>query len=266
MIVDGKQIARAVLQELAADVTSLHEMPKLAIVSCAPDLAAQTYLGIKNKQAATVGIVVENITLPANVSTDDCVAAVQKAAVSADGIIVQLPLPKQIDTTEVLKAITINRDVDAIHYDGQDPDMLPPVVGAIAEIAKWEDIDFTDKKIVIVGTGRLVGAPAKIWCETSGWNIVVVTEDTKNPEAYFRQADILILGAGSAGLITPEKIKTGVVIFDAGASEVRGILVGDADPACAQKAAYMTPVPGGIGPITVAILLRNLVLLHKRSR
>jgi len=140
---------------------------------------------------------------------------------------------------------------------------LPPVVGAIKELSKRQHVVFAGAKVVVVGEGRLVGKPAALWAKKQGAQVKVIHRNTERPEEILKTADIIISGAGDPGIIKPEMIKEGVVIFDAGTSEEGGVLKGDANPACADKATLFTPVPGGIGPITVAVLLRNLVNLWR---
>jgi methylenetetrahydrofolate dehydrogenase (NADP+) / methenyltetrahydrofolate cyclohydrolase len=121
-----------------------------------------------------------------------------------------------------------------------------------------------ERHVVVVGSGKLVGLPASRWFMEQGSAVSVVTKDTADIAYYTKNADIIVLGAGVPRLLTPDMVKEGVVILDAGTSEDGGVLAGDADPACAEKASLFTPVPGGIGPITVAVLLRNLVELYSK--
>ncbi len=179
-----------------------------------------------------------------------------------DGIIVQLPFPSHIDVDALFKKIPPHLDTDMINYNGSG-EVLPPVIAAVKEIAGRHNVEFAGKQVVVVGQGRLVGKPAAIWAEAQGAFVTVIDKDTENAEEILRTADIIISGAGSPGLITPDKIKEGAIIFDAGTSEEGGMLKGDADPECASKCALFTPVPGGIGPITIAALLRNLVIMSK---
>jgi len=267
MIIDGKALAAHVYAALKERVADLDQAPHLTILTCAPNIATQKYLALKKKKAAEVGIGVRVIEFPENCTTDEMVTTVQQAQMQTDGIIVQLPLPQHIDTKAVLEAVPGPYDVDAMHYDGTEKDILPPVVGAIAEICKAHDVLLATQRVVIVGAGRLVGAPAAVWAQRQGAQVTVLTKDTPPNDAavVILQADVLILGAGQPSMITPEKIKAGVIIFDAGAGEDSGVLRGDADPTCALKASLFTPVPGGIGPLTVALLLRNLTKLVARQ-
>jgi len=266
MIVDGRAIAKDMLDQVASNMTLLEAAPRLSIVTCTPDLPTQKYLALKKRKATEAGMRVNVIELLDSCDTEDIIKTVQVAADESDGVIVQLPLPERVDTDKVLAHVPVSRDVDAIHYAGEG-DMLPPVVGAIAQIAERHNVVFADKQVVIIGAGRLVGAPALLWVCDQGANVDVITQETETVEAaaLLKQADIIISGAGVSGLVTVEGVKDGVVIFDAGTSEDGGALVGDAEPEVAEKAALVTPVPGGIGPITVACLLQNLAALTKQK-
>ncbi len=137
--------------------------------------------------------------------------------------------------------------------------ILTPVVGAIKEICDEVDVKIRGKKVLIIGHGRLVGAPSAVWFKQQGGDVMVLDEPTLNLGDFTMDADIIVCGVGSAWLVKPEMIKKGVVIFDAGTSEEGGIVVGDADPRCEDIASVFTPVPGGIGPITVAMIFKNLL-------
>jgi len=183
---------------------------------------------------------------------------------------VQLPLPKQVDTERVLSTISLKKDADVLSKEAmekfEDGDfLLPPIVGAIAEIIDRENIVIEGKHVVIVGKGRLVGAPSRAWFSKKGVQVDSLDRNTEDISVYTKEADIMVLGAGKPGIITPEIIKDGVVMFDAATSETKGLLKGDVDPACSEKASVFTPVPGGIGPITVAKLFENLLELSKEA-
>jgi len=259
MIVDGKAIAKEIYRETANQVTHVSYTPHLTVFTCAPNFETQKYLTLKKKKAAEVGVGVNIIELPQTLTTEEMVQSVAHACMQTDGIIVQLPLPEHIDTDAVLSAIPPKYDVDGMHYDGTAETFMSPVVAAISEIAQRHDVLFASQKVVVVGQGRLVGAPAAIWARTQGAQVTVLTAESENNNDVIAEADILILGAGVPGLVKADILKEGVVIFDAGTSEDGGELKGDAHTSCIEKASLITPVPGGIGPITIAILLRNVV-------
>lgn len=259
MLVEGKKIARAISVDVATRVEKAITSPCMAVITCDPNFETQKYLDLKKNKAVTFGITLEVITLPDDASTEAAVKAVKTAAKFFDGVIVQLPLPAAIDAVEVLAAVPVNRDVDAFSYQHEECKILPPVVGAIDEISKLHQIEWENKKVVIFGAGKLVGLPTAFYANKKGSKVTVVTKETTDYLDSTKEADIIVLGVGQPNLLTKEMIKAGVVIFDAGASEDGGLLVGDAASDVVEKAALLTPVPGGIGPITIALLFRNLL-------
>jgi methylenetetrahydrofolate dehydrogenase (NADP+)/methenyltetrahydrofolate cyclohydrolase len=257
MIIDGKRIAERVYARTKEKLHTLDRAPSLVILTCDPNFETRKYLALKEKKAHSLGVDARIVELPAESTTDTFCAAITEALERADGIIVQLPLPSSVDTDTVLAAIPSDRDADALNPKTGIP--LSPVVGAIQEILSDASIDPKDRLVTVIGSGRLVGLPAYRWFEGRGAHVSVVTKDTADIGQYTRNADIVVCGAGVAGLLTPDMVRDGVVILDAGTSEDGGVLRGDADPLCAEKASIFTPVPGGIGPITIAILLSNVV-------
>ncbi len=260
MIVDGKALASLQFAALKNEITHASHAPHLTVITAAPSFATQKYVALKREQARAVGIAVNVIDLAETATTDDMVAIIARVAMQTDGIIVQLPLPQQLNVDTILSAIPASLDVDGMQYAETGSGFFPPVVAAIAEIAARHDVLLAGQRVVVVGHGRLVGQPAAVWARNQGAQVTVITEDTQDQRAVLQSADIIISGAGVPGLITPPDIRDGVALFDAGTSEVGGELRGDADPACAAKASLFTPVPGGIGPLTVAALLHNVVV------
>jgi methylenetetrahydrofolate dehydrogenase (NADP+)/methenyltetrahydrofolate cyclohydrolase len=267
MVVDGKAIAERVLDEIRGQVTSLAQfgVPTLAIITGDPTFETQKYLALKQRKAAAVGVRVVVAELPPGATTEVAVAAVRSACQSAQGVVVQLPLPAQIDREAVLAAVPATHDPDGFRYGVEPLACLSPVVVAIDEIARTYGVTFADRAVVVVGAGRLVGKPAAHYAREAGGRVTVVTKGDVSIGALLATADIIITGAGQPGLITPAMVKEGVVIFDAGTSEDGGVLRGDVAAAVALKAAVFTPVPGGIGPVTVAALLRNTVSLAAQA-
>lgn len=258
MIVNGKKIAADIYDELRESLKNRSHPLCLAVFTCAPDGATQKYLSLKMKRAAELGIRVNVIEFPYDIQTDEVITSIKHAGGNCDGMIVQLPFPKHIDRDQILVAVPREYDVDAVHYQGEETSVLPPVVGAVDEIANRHQISLGSKRVAVIGEGRLVGQPAVIWAKKEGGEVTVIGPKTEAVADILGNADIIISGAGAPGIITPDKIKDGAIIFDAGTSEDGGVLKGDADPACAPKCALFTPVPGGIGPVTIAVLLRNL--------
>lgn len=264
-LVDGRRLAA----EIAADVTlvlqGLEVKPRLTVLTCDPNFETRKFLSLKQAKAEAVGVSMRTIELPAESTTEQILKILKFESEKEQGIIVQLPLPKHIDTDLVLKAIPKDKDVDRFDYVGEETDILPPVVGAIDEISKHYRVEWQNKRVVVFGQGRLVGEPSALYAKSRGAYVTIITETTKEVNSITQKADIIILGVGQPNLLTKEMVKDGVVVFDAGASEDGGLLVGDASPEVGSKAALLTPVPGGIGPITVILLFRNLLKLCARQ-
>jgi len=265
MIVDGRAIANEIKEQLKKEMFGKHL--SLVVFVMSHDLATQKFIEIKKKFAESIGVTVVVEEFGGDISTEILADKVKRISDEHSGIIIQLPLAPHIDANTVCNTVPASHDVDVITdtlfevFQKGTSSILPPVVGAVAEISVRHGISIEGKHIAIVGSGRLVGKPSEVWFKREGAYVHVLDKSTANLREETSKADILVLGAGLPGFITPEFIKEGVVIFDAGTSEAEGKLVGDADPACASKASVFTPVPGGIGPITVAMIFRNLLTL-----
>jgi methylenetetrahydrofolate dehydrogenase (NADP+)/methenyltetrahydrofolate cyclohydrolase len=264
MLVEGKYIARELLAKVATDVVTLGRMPTLAALTCAPNFETKKYLEMKKRTAAKVGISLSVIELPADSQTSDVEASIARIVSDVDGIVVQLPLPAGVDREAVLSAVPREKDPDGFQYAGDTTTCLPPVVGAIDEIAKYYQVTWEGARVVVLGQGRLVGRPAAIYARGKSAEVVVLDKENFNV-AVVRQADILITGIGQPQFVTKDMVQPGVVVFDAGTSEDGGVLVGDVHGDVAECARLITPVPGGIGPITIAYLLKNLLDLSGRQ-
>lgn len=263
MLVDGRAIAAQIVARVAKEAAALPvgKTPRLAIITCAPNFETTKYLALKQRKAATAGIVLEVIEIEASATTGEVVAAINKIIATVNAVVVQLPLPAHVDREAVLQAVPVTHDPDGFCYATDARSCLPPVVAAVLEIASSYDIPFLSKSVVIMGQGRLVGAPMRHYFTSLGVNPIVLTEASTNTGEVLLGADVIITGIGRPGFVTSDMVKEGVCIFDAGTSEDGGVLVGDVAPAVAEKASFFTPVPGGIGPITVAALLANVMKL-----
>lgn len=266
MIVDGRAVARELLADVRAHLT---RTPVVRAVVVAPSPATESYLSIKNAQAEEAGMHLEVVRLQEDATNEQVIEAVEESG--ADAIIVQLPLPEHLASVRILDAIPRVKDADVLSraayqafVDGEEGVLMPPVVGAIAEILRRAGTSLEGKEAVVIGQGKLVGLPAAAWLTQSGARVSVVTRESGDL-SILRDADVIVSGAGSPGLITPAHLKPGVVLIDAGTSEQGGAIVGDAEPACADVASVFTPVPGGVGPIAVACLFRNVELLLARA-
>jgi methylenetetrahydrofolate dehydrogenase (NADP+)/methenyltetrahydrofolate cyclohydrolase len=260
MLVDGRKIADDILLSVSEEVSKLSKTPNLVAITCAPNFETKKYLEMKIKKAASVGIGLNVVELPEDATTEQAVECVIAVAAKSDGVVVQLPLPPHIDKDIVLKSVPVNKDPDVFSYGEKRDRILPPVVGALDEISQVYEVEWKNKKVVVLGKGTLVGIPAARYARKRGAKVRVYEEDTLD-ETSLKTADIIISGTGQPHFVTASMVSEGVVIFDAGTSEDGGVIMGDVHPDVANKASVFTPVPGGIGPITIAYLLSNLAVL-----
>ena len=243
MIVDGKKIAEEIISALEKERGNFGPLT-LAVISAGEDAATESFIKIKSRVAARLNIEVRRFT-PADFMH----------ALACDGIIVQLPIA---NAEQWLSMIPPEKDVDAI-TDGEKI-VRAPVAEAVSEIFVQNDVAVAGKRAVVVGAGKLVGAPVAELLKDLGADVSVITKNEGNL-LDLKTADIVVLGAGEPGLVKPEMLQEGVVLIDAGTSEASGRLAGDAAPECAEVSSVFTPVPGGIGPIAVAMIFKNLFIL-----
>lgn len=259
MIIDGKAIAAEILARAKARARELPRAPLVvALAAGEPGPATRSYLKIKERTALEAGCRLEVRPFSADYA-------------DADSVIVQLPLPAGLDERAALDAIPLDKDADVLSRGareqfakGEDGALLPPVVGAIAEIFTKYGVEPRGKRAVVIGRGWLVGEPAATWLMQRGAKVTTLDKGAKLGQEL-QDADIIVCGAGAPHHVKPYMLKEGAVLIDAGTSEQGGALVGDADPACATKCSVFTPVPGGVGPIAVAKLFENAVILAERK-
>lgn len=267
MLVDGRKIAKELEEKLVTEL--LFSAPKkVCFIIFGGNVATEQFVKTKSRVAERVGIKVEVEEYKEVKTTDEAEKIVRALGKrDYDGIVVQLPLREGIDTDAVLDAVPAEKDIDMLgvvakeSYASGEINKNPPVAQAVLEVLDACNIALKNKMVVVVGNGRLVGAPVRLMLTRMNISHEVIDSKTRESkkELLLKNADIIISGMGVPHGIKPEMIKTGAVLIDAGTSEQSGKLVGDIDPACAEKAAFYTPVPGGIGPITIVSLLRNLV-------
>lgn len=267
MNIEGLKIAESIYVELGQRRAQMAETISLGIVVASHDPVIESFVRIKSRAAARLNVELRRLDLLNQPTTADALAAIEQLAPKVEGIIVQLPLPESLDTTAILAAIPPYLDVDGINPAVADAErtVLAPVADAIEEILKRSNIEVRGKSCVVVGAGKLVGVPAAYLMRRLGAEVSVVTLESGSLEEL-KAADIVILGAGNPGFVKPEMIMDGVVLIDAGTSEQGGKVIGDADPACADKASVFTPVPGGVGPIAVSMIFKNLFDLIEKNK
>jgi methylenetetrahydrofolate dehydrogenase (NADP+) / methenyltetrahydrofolate cyclohydrolase len=270
---DGRALAARVRAEVAAGVERLGTV-ELATVLVGDDPASDLYIGLKQRAAREAGIHPDDYRLPAETSQADVLALVARlnANASIDGILVQSPLPPQIDEHAVMRSIDPSKDVDGLHplnagqlYLGR-PTLVPATPRGIMALLDEYDVPLEGAKAVVVGRSELVGKPVAQLLLAANATVTMCHSRTADLAAETLAADVLVVAAGRAGLVTADMVKTGSAVVDVGISRGEAGLVGDVDPGAAERAALITPVPGGVGPMTIAMLLANTVRAARQRR
>jgi len=270
IILDGKKLSEKILSDLKKEISEINRPIELAIVLVGNNPASLAYTKRKQKIGEELGIKVKIYKYEENISTRKLREEINKLNKNKKikGIIAQLPLPNHINTESMLDAIKAKKDIDVLGRESvgrlykNKSKILPPTVAGIKKLLDEYKIEYKGKNVAIVGYGSLVGKPASM-VANEGASIFVLRSSTKNKNKLLREADIIISGVGKPNLITKKDVKKGVIIMDAGMSEQNGKLVGDVADEVKKIAKYITPVPGGVGPMTVAMLFWNLLELVK---
>ncbi|KAH9624344.1 hypothetical protein KSS87_007401 [Heliosperma pusillum] len=285
-LIDGKAIAQTIRSEIAIEVRQLSDnyakVPGLAVVLVGDRKDSQTYVNMKKKACAEVGIKSFEVELPEQVSESELISKVHELNANPEvhGILVQLPLPKHINEENVLSEISIEKDVDGFHplnigklaMKGRHPLFEPCTPKGCIELLSRSGVTIKGKNAVVVGRSNIVGLPVALLLLKADATVSIVHSRTSDPEKIIREADIVIAAAGQAMMIKGDWIKPGAAVIDVGTNAIDDPskksgyrLVGDVDFHEASKVAgCITPVPGGVGPMTVAMLLRNTVDGAKR--
>jgi methylenetetrahydrofolate dehydrogenase (NADP+)/methenyltetrahydrofolate cyclohydrolase len=299
-ILDGAKIARDIRAEVAAEVKAMAAAglrPGLAVVLVGHNPASEVYVRGKVKSSEEVGIYSEKHTPPENVSTEELLELVigLNERDDIDGILVQLPLPPQVDTKKILMAVDPKKDVDGFHpvnvglLSTQREGLVPCTPAGVIEILKRSNIPIAGQEAVVVGRSDIVGKPAAMLLLNGNATVTVCHSKTRGLPAVCRRADILVAAIGRAGMITHDFVKPGATVIDVGMNSVTdhaefhrlfagntrrketfrtkgSTLAGDVHPHVAEVAGAMTPVPGGVGPLTIAMLMSNTVRAAKLRR
>lgn len=259
MIIDGKEIANAVTQELKTTIIKFGLKPKLAIVLVGDHSASQIYVNQKVKKGAEIGVSVEVFKFRQTSSQQEVEAAIARLNIdpSVQGIIVQLPLPEGFSKDKLINLVTPQKDVDGLVPDSP---FEPATALGIMELLKRSSVKITNKTVVVMGASALVGQPVARLLRAAGGLVQVVDVNTPNPEGFIKKAAILVVAIGEPHYVKKDMVKDGVVVIDVGTNRTELGLVGDVDFENVQAvASLITPVPGGVGPMTVAMLLGNVV-------
>jgi methylenetetrahydrofolate dehydrogenase (NADP+)/methenyltetrahydrofolate cyclohydrolase len=292
-ILDGNRIAAQIRLEVAEDVRKLAQTglrPGLAVILAGHNPASEIYVRNKVKACEQVGVLGETLTPPESVSTEQLLQLVEQLnrREEVDGILVQLPLPPQVDSKKVLLAVAPEKDVDGFHpmnvgnLSTQRPGLVPCTPAGVIEILRRSDIQIEGQHAVVIGRSDIVGKPVAMLLLNNNATVTVCHSRTRDLPQLARQADILVAAIGKAGYVTEDFVKPGATVIDVGINKItdrrefekffagdaaRGksfaekgsTLVGDVDPHVTEVAGAITPVPGGVGPLTIAMLLKNTV-------
>ncbi|STP12542.1 methylenetetrahydrofolate dehydrogenase/methenyltetrahydrofolate cyclohydrolase [Helicobacter mustelae] len=278
ILLDGRAVAEEKEKELMQEVEELHQkniIPTLAVILVGNDSASASYVNMKTRACHRIGIDSVTQKYHTNITQHQVLDAIKKLNddFNVDGILVQLPLPGHINTQEILEAIDPAKDVDGFHpynigrMHAGIPAFVPATPMGVMQLLKYYKIEILSKNVVIIGASNIVGKPLAALMLQEGATISLCHIHTKDIALHAKEADIVCVGVGKAGLLKKEMIKEGAVVIDIGINRLEdGRLVGDVDALVAKKSSYFTPVPGGVGPMTISALLQNTIQAAKNRK
>lgn len=280
IIIDGKEFSKKILEEISNEQKEIVERKNvrtagLAVIIVGENPASQVYVRNKTRACEKVGFYSETIKLEENISENDLIKKIEELNENdkIDGILVQLPLPKHIDELKVINSIKPEKDVDGFSnvnvgkmVIGDESGFLSCTPYGIMQLLEGYDIDVDGKDVVVVGRSNIVGKPMAMMLIQKGATVQVCNSRTKDLSKKLKKADIVVVAVGVPRMIKATDVKEGVVVIDVGINRVDGKLCGDVDyEDVAQKASYITPVPGGVGPMTIASLIKNTFISYQRK-
>lgn len=276
-IIDGKIISASVKERVKAEVSALKEKGitvGLAVIIVGEDPASKVYVSNKKKACENLGIISEEYALPESTTNEELLALIEKlnSKPSINGILCQLPLPSHLDEKLIINSIDPEKDVDAFHPFNVGKIMigdfyfLPCTPAGVMEMLKYENIDVEGKNCVVIGRSNIVGKPMNMLLLHQNGTVTVCHSKTKNLKEVCRNADILVAAVGRPKFVTEDMVKKGAVVIDVGINRVDGKLCGDVDfDNVKNKVSAITPVPGGVGPMTIAMLMQNTLTAAKKQ-
>ena len=276
-IIDGKAISAAVKERVKAGVAELNAKGitvGLAVIIVGEDPASKVYVANKKKACEALGIISEEYALSENTTQEELLSLINElnAKKSINGILCQLPLPKHLDEKLIINSIIPEKDVDAFHPHNVgrimigDYDFVPCTPAGIMEMLAYENIDVAGKTCVVIGRSNIVGKPMGMLLLHKNGTVTICHSRTKNLPEICKTADILVASVGRAGFVTPDMVKEDAVVIDVGINRENGKLCGDVDyEAVKDKTSAITPVPGGVGPMTIAMLMQNTLTAAKKQ-
>lgn len=276
-IIDGKIISATVKERVKDGVKKLKDngiTVGLAVIIVGSDPASQVYVANKKKACQSLGIISEEYALPENTSQQELLDLINKLnnKKSINGILCQLPLPAHLDEKLIINSISPEKDVDAFHPANVgkimigDYDFVPCTPAGVMEMLTYHNIDISGKNCVVIGRSNIVGKPMGMLLLHKNGTVTICHSRTKNLKEVCKEADILVASVGKAGFVTADMVKEGAVVIDVGINRVDGKLYGDVDfDNVKEKASAITPVPGGVGPMTIAMLMQNTLTAAKKQ-
>jgi methylenetetrahydrofolate dehydrogenase (NADP+) / methenyltetrahydrofolate cyclohydrolase len=272
-LIKGKPIAERIRAQVAEDVAAIGHIG-LVTVLVGDDPASDVYIRLKHKAAVAAGIDATDLRLPEETSEADLLAKVEEldADPEVDAILVQLPLPKQIDEAKVIRALAPAKDVDGFHpinagqlYLGE-PTLVPATPRGVMAMLAEHQVELSGARAVVIGRSAIVGKPMAHLLLQQNATVTICHSRTKDLARHTLEADVLVAAVGVPAMVTPDMVKPGGIVIDVGINRTDDGIVGDVDPGAAEVAGYLTPVPGGVGPMTIACLLENAVRCARYRR
>ena len=266
-ILNGKVLAKTVRTKAKQRVEAMEFPPGLAVMLIGENPASQLYVNLKEAAAREVGIYIERIEYPSDVATEDVIIKIQELNDRKDinGILVQLPLPGDQDTDAIISAIAPIKDIDGFHTENRRlllanmPNLVPPTALSIMRLIQATHLPLKGKNAVILGNSKIFAEPIIELLRDAGVVATFVPKDTEGLAAITRAADILVVAVGIPNFITPDMTKSSAVVLDVGANKSGDKTIGDVSPDLVGHIGFLSPVPGGVGPLTVAYLLFNVI-------
>jgi len=261
VILNGQELADKIKSDLAKKIFTLNKKPGLAVVLVGDNEASVSYIKRKEKACLEVGINFHKYLCPDNISEKELAELIEflNKDIDVDGILLQLPLPKGFETQAIIDLISKDKDVDGFFSSGASEQVTPPTIAAIMELLKYTNEDLTSKKTLVIANSDIY--TAKLDKYLSVFGIASVSRDSKIPDNC-ADYDIVIIALGQPNSLQKEMIKKEAIIIDVGINKLNGQIVGDADDSVKEVAAFVSPVPGGVGPLTVACLLKNVLEIN----
>lgn len=278
-IIDGKSLAVIIRKKIKDEVEKLRNEkginPKLVVILVGDDAASQIYVRNKERACAEVGIMSEVLRMSSSIKERELVEKIKILNNDKDvhGILVQLPLPKQLNEINVLNEISYEKDVDGLHplnmgklLKGEEDILVPCTAAGIMELILSTGIELVGKEAVVVGRSNIVGKPTAILLLKKHATVTICHSRTRDLGEVTRRADVLVAAVGSPAIIKENMVKDGAIVIDVGMNRLGDKLVGDVDyEAVSNKASFITPVPGGVGPMTIVMLLKNTIFAARRG-